>query len=251
MTTRGGRQVVTSRDAGAYFCEHLLLVAQHAALGPDSSIRRGADGSPRLGFLHVPGRHDEPGSANRHACTREVVARALAGLADGLVRPRVLLTGFGSFGAVADNATGHLVSDSEALAAVRACLGGARLASHVFAVDRTAIDGGQASLQHLLRSLRPHVLLMLGVAATDDRFRVETRATPERLLLHGGPPALTDTRYERLGALEAAIRISAPSGSAVVTSPTTLAPVSPAAWSAATASAARSGDTEKSRPPEV
>lgn len=211
MRTRGGREVVASREAGAYYCEHVLLGAQHAALGPPSSVSLDEAGDPRLGFLHVPGEGDCVGDPERHACTLEVAVRCLDGLARGLPgRPRALVTGFGAFGEVTDNPTGHFVTDPRWTARLVRALPRLELSTRELSVDASCIDGGPGSIQALMRELQPELVLCLGVARGDARYRVECRATDDNLLAHGGAPELADASHDELHALVRAIRSAAP-----------------------------------------
>lgn len=227
---RLGRQpaVTHSGDAGGFYCEHAFFTAQEVAA--TASVRRNGHGELLVGFLHVPGSADRwltgahpPDPAKRHGRTRRVVGRALAGfvteiLASGLPQDepiRLLVTGFGPWGAVVDNPTGDFVRESANLEAALALgLGSALAAPPVvtpaapWRLDVTARLGGShgqrsvllcgwhlptsdealdPAAAHALPSaivgpLRPHAVLSLGVACRRRRFYVEHTATDANLI---------------------------------------------------------------------
>jgi pyrrolidone-carboxylate peptidase len=182
--------VTHSGDAGGFYCEHAFFTAQ--TLGPGCGVRRNRHGESLVGFLHVPGAHDrwmmagssataDPG--RRHARTRIVVGRALAGFAADLhgadvaaADPdsgdplRLLLTGYGPWGGVTDNPTGDFVGSATQLASALAHGFGPRLLNS--AVLGGALQGAMAqvlSLDLLVAPERSCRLLVCGwVLPTSD-----------------------------------------------------------------------------------
>lgn len=86
-------------------------------------------------------------------------------------RLRVLITGFGPFPGAPWNPTQPLVSRLTRLR--RPALADIDLASHIFRVTYHAVD---RELPELLARLRPHALLMFGLASRTAHVRIETRA---------------------------------------------------------------------------
>ena len=86
-------------------------------------------------------------------------------------RLRVLITGFGPFPGAPYNPTQPLVARLKRLR--RPALADVELASHIFPVTYRAVD---QELPKLLAKLRPHALLMFGLAARTAHLRIETRA---------------------------------------------------------------------------
>lgn len=222
--------VTHSGDAGGFYCEHAFFTAQTVAA--TAAVRQNRHGERLVGFLHVPGAQDRwmtalhpPDPAKRHGRTRLVVGRALAGfttdvLAGGIgpEEPiRLLLTGFGPWGAVLDNPTGDFVANPENLQAALALGFADRLASRPLvtvaeaepwrlevAVHASLPDGprqvivcgwqlptsDEALDQEAPRSLpvairgsfQPHAVVSLGVARRRRRFYVEHTADDENLV---------------------------------------------------------------------
>jgi len=89
-----------------------------------------------------------------------------------MTRPlRILLTGFGPFSGAPFNPTIPLVKRLTALR--RPALDGVELTSHIFHVTYRTVD---RELPELIGRIRPHALLMFGLAARTSHLRVETRA---------------------------------------------------------------------------
>jgi len=193
MHTSGGLGVVTSVDAGGFYCEHCLAVAGRA--GDDVGHR------VDVGFLHVPPYRADADDKARAAHRRQL-AEVVAVAIDGFVRQRrlrrlsALLTGYEAWGIVAQNPSGDVVNDANALHAALAArdfsgvgdtrargASGLQLTRVVLPVDDRAIDGGPQSVQAKIATCAPHVALCLGVHSDSDRFRVERRATDRRLRL--------------------------------------------------------------------
>lgn len=86
-------------------------------------------------------------------------------------RVRVLITGFGPFPGAPYNPTQPLVARLVRLR--RPALADVELASHIFPVTYRAVD---QELPKLLARIRPHALLMFGLAARTGHLRIETRA---------------------------------------------------------------------------
>jgi pyrrolidone-carboxylate peptidase len=238
--------VTHSGNAGGFFCEHAFFTAQTVAR--QAAVLANRHGEPLVGFLHVPGAYDRwlgdvptapADPARRHARTLRVVGRALAGfvaeaVASGQVTAgpvRLLLTGFGPWGAVTDNPTGDLVGRRDLLAtALDQGFGGtcqaltapplpATLSSTwawlaAYAVPMPA--GGRQEVwlcgwtlptsdealdpahprslpQAICGPLQPHAVLSLGVARRRRRFYVEHTAADVNLLdgRHQDAPART------------------------------------------------------------
>ncbi len=231
--------VTHSGDAGGFYCEHAFFTAQ--TLGPGNGVRRNRHGENLVGFLHVPGAHDRwmmAASAadpdRRHARTRLVVGRALAGFAadahgadpDGDGPLRLLLTGYGPWGAVTDNPTGDFVGSPAQVALALAHGFGSRLlepavvdeglpgatapvlrlpvlvaperarpllvCGWVLPTSDEALDPAHPqSLPAALVTFRPHAVLSLGVARKRRRYYVEHTAGDENLVdgRHQAAPA--------------------------------------------------------------
>jgi pyroglutamyl-peptidase len=84
---------------------------------------------------------------------------------------RILITGFGPFPGAPFNPTEPLVA--RLLRLRRPSLSEVELAGHIFPVTYRDVD---CQLPNLLASLRPHALLMFGLATRTSYIRVETRA---------------------------------------------------------------------------
>jgi pyroglutamyl-peptidase len=84
---------------------------------------------------------------------------------------RILLTGFGPFPGAPANPTMPLVKRLAALR--RPALDDVELSSHIFHVTYRTVD---RELTELLARLRPHAMLMFGLAARTAHMRIETRA---------------------------------------------------------------------------
>jgi pyroglutamyl-peptidase len=84
---------------------------------------------------------------------------------------RILLTGFGPFPGAPANPTMPLVKRLAALR--RPALDDVELSSHIFHVTYRTVD---RELTELLARLRPHAMLMFGLAARTAHVRIETRA---------------------------------------------------------------------------
>ena len=216
-----GVEVLTSRNAGTYYCAHAFYVlarwsehhAQHA---------RGSAG-PGVGFLHVPADDattgDAPTTVARHEQTGVVIASALRGLLDahdGRGELHVLLTGYGAFQGVVDNPTGAFVLDANALpdamaraagevareleplvegaegastargVRVRRVRAGRLLVSAlVLEVTDRALDAdAPGSLPWALERFVPHVAISMGVHRSSAAYRVELLPTNGGLVWH-------------------------------------------------------------------
>jgi pyroglutamyl-peptidase len=89
-----------------------------------------------------------------------------------MTRPlRILLTGFGPFPGAPHNPTIALVKRLTALR--RPALDDVELSSHLFHVTYRNVD---RELPELIASLRPHAMLMFGLASRTAHLRIETRA---------------------------------------------------------------------------
>jgi pyroglutamyl-peptidase len=86
-------------------------------------------------------------------------------------RPRILITGFGPFPGAPYNPTMPLVKRLMRLR--RPAFDDVELASHIFHVTYATVD---RELPGLLKTHRPHALLMFGLAARTPYLRIETRA---------------------------------------------------------------------------
>jgi pyroglutamyl-peptidase len=84
---------------------------------------------------------------------------------------RILLTGFGPFPGAPANPTMPLVKRLAALR--RPALDDVELSSHIFHVTYRTVD---RELPELIARLRPHAMLMFGLAARTAHARIETRA---------------------------------------------------------------------------
>jgi pyroglutamyl-peptidase len=84
---------------------------------------------------------------------------------------RILLTGFGPFPGAPFNPTIPLVQRLTALR--RPALDDVELSSHIFHVTYRTVD---RELPELIAGVRPHALLMFGLAARTAHVRIETRA---------------------------------------------------------------------------
>jgi pyroglutamyl-peptidase len=84
---------------------------------------------------------------------------------------RILLTGFGSFPGAPYNPTQPLVARLAQLR--RPALDDVAIASHIFPVTYAAVD---RQLPEVLAKVKPHALLMFGLAARTPYLRIETRA---------------------------------------------------------------------------
>jgi len=84
---------------------------------------------------------------------------------------RILLTGFGPFPGAPFNPTIPLVKRLAALR--RPALDDVELSSHIFHVTYRTVD---RELPELIAHLRPHAMLMFGLAARTAHVRIETRA---------------------------------------------------------------------------
>jgi pyroglutamyl-peptidase len=86
-----------------------------------------------------------------------------------VTRPlRILVTGFGPFPGAPDNPTGPLVR-----ALGRKTWSGVTFKAHVFPTRYQAVD---RALPRLLKSFKPHALIMFGLATRSRAIRVETLA---------------------------------------------------------------------------
>jgi hypothetical protein len=220
----GDTRVAQGREAGDFYCEHLLFMALGESQRPQSSFCRDATGAPLVGFLHVPPDADCYDAANlrpaaeRQRQTRAVVGKAIASYitsaapkCNGTVR--LLITGFGPFGPIKNNPTGAFVSSADnLLAALQAGFGADRVTAlgqgsgaerflvrlgrssvtvmiwgQLLPVNDSAIDGRSPhAIQTLCRTLAPHALLCLGVGAAGD-YVAETRADSGGLVLEPYP----------------------------------------------------------------
>jgi pyroglutamyl-peptidase len=86
-------------------------------------------------------------------------------------KPRILITGFGAFPGAPYNPTTPLVE--RLLRLRRPAFDDVELSSHIFHVSYATVD---RELPELLRTHRPHALLMFGLAARTPYLRIETRA---------------------------------------------------------------------------
>jgi pyroglutamyl-peptidase len=86
-------------------------------------------------------------------------------------KPRILITGFGAFPGAPYNPTTPLVE--RLLRLRRPAFDDVELSSHIFHVSYATVD---RELPELLRTHRPHALLMFGLAARTSYLRIETRA---------------------------------------------------------------------------
>ena len=84
---------------------------------------------------------------------------------------RILVTGFGPFPGAPINPTIPLVKRLTALR--RPALDDVALSSHIFHVTYRTVD---RELPELIARLRPHAMLMFGLAARTAHVRIETRA---------------------------------------------------------------------------
>lgn len=194
----GALQVVHGEDPGGFFCEHCLYAVRRCAAETDSIIV--VDGEPLIGFLHVPKdaatdvNAPNPGLVGqplvRHRATIDIVASVLRGWAS-LARVngplRVLLTGYGNWGTVANNPTGDLVEQQNVLNAIAGRVG-VEVDIHTahLAVDDSAIDGGPTSVQAAIARVRPQVVLSMGVHGGVDRYLAEHVASDRNLVVEGG-----------------------------------------------------------------
>ena len=232
--TVGDARVEVSTDAGAYYCAHLLFLLQATVNQPQSSVRTNAHGERLAGFLHVPADTQTQGAAaliaplERHARTGAVVAAALRGYLKALgvaahAPHRILLSGFGAFGTVADNPTGafvaHAAATSHAIgratgrtpsplpplteaAATLERLGDSSLEVGLLRLPVVdgCLSGAPGALQWALARFAPHAVLCMGVhrAAT---YQVEVRATSAGLSslepMRHDPTSLSRTPQER------------------------------------------------------
>jgi len=116
-------------DPGDFYCEHMFFGTQLAAGQPNSSVRSNDAGEKLVGFLHVPndsfaysGKTVGYTQATRHKATRQVVGSGLRGYYEDITKSgdqnepvRMMVTGFGPFSYVKNNATGEFVSNKENL----------------------------------------------------------------------------------------------------------------------------------------
>lgn len=204
-----GVPVLTSANAGSYYCAHAWWTLSRWAAEANASAVKDPHGEPLIGFLHVPADAETTGDApeasrDRHAVLREVVASALAGWLDHLPGgARLLLTGFSAFAGVVDNPTGAFANDLDEVAravalatgaearvdvSARAVRGrGLEVVSVVLPVDDRALERGRTgSLPELLSRVRPHAVLSMGVHRVTDHFRVEVVPTSAGLIVDGG-----------------------------------------------------------------
>lgn len=141
-------------------------------------------------------------------------------------RPVVLLTGFGPFPGVAENATGRLVPELARQA--RLLFPGHRFETDVLP---TQWQTAPQRLTALLRTLQPDLVLLFGVAKDAPGFRIETeavnlcRASPDAaglpplapVLVHGAANAYsttlpTDAIVRRLKSLGLPVSLSNDAG---------------------------------------
>jgi hypothetical protein len=218
-----GVPVRESSWAGEYYCAHVLWTSTEHALRESTSIARDSNGDPLVGFIHVPADAEALGEAgadrrgrDRHDKTSRVLAWALRGVLDelALAEPRrILVTGFGPFGAVLSNPTGDLVGDAtlmrEAWERVVGAhgdveeieAGGRKLHIHhdasgtvqlgrlVLDVDDTSIHPAKpGSLPWAIERFAPHAVVALGVHRVSNAYRVETEATTAGLRVDGEAP---------------------------------------------------------------
>jgi pyrrolidone-carboxylate peptidase len=209
-----GIEVRESTWAGAYYCAHVLWLQHGHARAPSTSIARDRQGDALVGFIHVPAdaetaatspdRSPDRSRRERHARTARVVACALRGVVDeleaiGKTQPRVLLTGFGPFAAVASNPTGDFIEHDESVShALELALGTRRerleLQRARLDVEDSALDPAHArSLPSLIEQVKPHAVIGLGVHRASTIYRVEIDATNAGLRLVDGEPP----RHER------------------------------------------------------
>jgi pyrrolidone-carboxylate peptidase len=142
LATIGQHTVELGTDPGNFYCEHMFFSTQEKAAEPGCSILADAQGERFCGFLHFPRDPEttlDPSTpparsqAERHAETREIVARAIRGWSEAIAPQigqeplRILLTGYGAFMDVRNNPTGDFVSHQENLDAAMARAFGTRL----------------------------------------------------------------------------------------------------------------------------
>jgi len=186
-------------DAGDYYCEHLLFVAEQFARAPDASIARNADRSPLVGFIHLPEKPNNQG-------TSRVIAAALSGYLETLRTAvpadepiRVALTGFGTWGD-ARNPSGDFLTRDNLTAAMKLAFAGnlsgeptvltlpngagwsfqvgdreVQLLTRTLPVDNNALSGDK-SVADFLKRTQPHGLIGLGQKPGGIHYQVESRA---------------------------------------------------------------------------
>jgi pyroglutamyl-peptidase len=102
---------------------------------------------------------------------------------------RILVTGFGPFPGAPFNPTMPLVKRLTHLR--RPALDGVTLSSHIFHVTYQTVD---RELPDLIKRLRPHALLMFGLASRTAHLRIETRA---RNAITTHPPDADGSRAQK------------------------------------------------------
>jgi len=172
-----------SEDAGGYYCEHVLFLAKKTL--------RAQNPSARAMFLHVVkdafSTTTQKAPESRFDDIDAIVSRVLHRFASEGAR-KIVLTGFEPFGDVLQNPSGDYLS-SQAFINTSNLLRkryNIALKSFVLSVDDRAIDGTEHSIQCLIKTEKPDILLSLGVA--NQRFFAECIAT-DRNLKHGNGTA--------------------------------------------------------------
>lgn len=215
MKTSGGIEVVSQREATDFYCEHALFVLNEEGNKAGTSIFKDSTGKPLVGFIHLAGALDRPGSPTRQAQTAEVVGAGLRGDVDSIratdpkTSPvKVLLTGYGPWGSVKDNCSGNFVSDPKNLdAAMKSGFGDAlvgegktvqtpagaareytlkdektgepytvQVLGKQLDVNDSAIDGGPSSLQTLLEQFKPQAAISMGTDPSSFSYDVVSRS---------------------------------------------------------------------------
>ena len=209
-TTPRGVPICESRHAGGNYCEHALFAALYWEKTHPGIIGQTVDGNPLIGFLHVPEEHDHPETANRHDDTLWVLGQMLNTLIRHVSKKAItiLLTGYGPFGDITNNPSGHLITSTDALERLTCSLLGTcgamvttvtedgllitesferaegstvhlRLITHLLPVAPGAVNGSKHSLQYHLEADQPHGVILMGIACKAAAYRVETCATQE------------------------------------------------------------------------
>jgi len=104
---------------------------------------------------------------------------------------RILITGFGPFPGAPSNPTQPLVARLTRLR--RPAFDDVTIASHIFPVTYAAVD---RQLPDVLAKVKPHALLMFGLAARTSYLRIETRARNAVTMLW---PDAANTRSSKRG----------------------------------------------------
>lgn len=192
-------------DAGDFYCEHVLFMAEQAARAEGSSIVKDGDQNPMVGFIHLP-RTSKPEATSR------VIAAALAGyvgtLRTAVPAPeplRIAMTGFGTWNDV-KNPSGEFLTEANLTRSMRLAFGAAvkdpapvalpngqgwsytiddattgtsrevQVLTRQLPVNDPALQG-ERSVTDLLERTRAHASISMGMApgASND-YQIESRA---------------------------------------------------------------------------